>query len=59
MDALNLTPISLDYKPNVQQWCDHCLDMGIRATEDFAHAVYYCPQVQYILHEVQSILKLE
>ena len=47
------------YKPNVQTWCNHCLNMGIRASEDFAHAVYYCPLVQYILHEVQSILKLE
>jgi hypothetical protein len=33
--------------------------MGIRAPENFAHAVYYCPQVQYLLHEIQSNLKME
>ena len=47
------------HKQDVQKWCNHCLNMGIRTPEDFAHAVFYCPQVQYILHEIQSDLKLE
>ena len=47
------------FKRNVQKWCTHCLNMGRRAPEDFAHAIYYCPQVQYISHEIQSILKRE
>ena len=45
------------HKQNVQKWCNHCLNMGIRTPEDFAHAVFYCPQVQYILHKLQSDLK--
>jgi hypothetical protein len=39
------------HKQNVQKWCSHCLNMGIRTPEDFEHTVFYCPQV---LHELQS-----
>jgi hypothetical protein len=27
------------HKQNVQKWCNHCLNMGIRTPEDFAHSV--------------------
>ena len=47
------------YKPNVQKWCKHCLEMGIRTSEDFEHAVYTCPQVQYIMHRVKNTLDLD
>jgi hypothetical protein len=30
------------------------LPKGVRTPEEFAHAVYSCPQVQYILHELRS-----
>ena len=47
------------YKHNVQKWCKHCLEMGIRTSEDFEHAVYTCPQVQYIMHRVKTTLDLK
>ena len=41
------------YKHNVQKWCKHCLEMGIRTSENFEHAVYTCPQIQYIMHRIK------
>ena len=47
------------YKHNVQKWCNHCLEMGIRASDNFEHATYSCPQVQYIIHMVRATLDLD
>ena len=33
--------------------------MGIRTSEDFEHAVYTCPQLQYIMHRVKNTLDLD
>ena len=46
------------YQRTVQKWCSHCLGMGIRTIEDFEHATFSCPQVQYLLHRVQTVLNL-
>ena len=46
------------YKSTVSKWCKHCFEMGIRTTEDFEHAVFRCPQVQFILFEVKNCLEL-
>ena len=32
--------------------------MGIRTIEDFEHATYTCPQVQYMLHKVKDTLSI-
>ena len=47
------------YKHNVQKWCKHCLEMGIRTSENFEHAVYTCPQIQYIMHRIKNTLDLD
>ena len=46
------------YKQSVSKWCKHCLEKGIRTVEDFEHAVFRCPQVQFILFEVKNCLEL-
>ena len=33
--------------------------MGITTTEDFFHATFECPQVQYLLHTIKSVLGLK
>ena len=47
------------YKQNIQKWCNHCLEMGIRTSENFEHAVYRCPQVQYTMYRVKDTLNLD
>ena len=47
------------YKHDVQKWCKHCLEMGIRTSENFEHAVYTCPQIQYIMHRTKDTLNLD
>ena len=47
------------YKHNVQKWCKHCLEMGIRTSENFEHAVYTCPQIQNIMHRIKNTLDLD
>ena len=32
--------------------------MGITTTEDFFHATFECPQVQYLLHKIKEVLDL-
>ncbi len=32
--------------------------MGITTTEDFFHATFECPQVQYLLHKIMEVLDL-
>ena len=32
--------------------------MGITTTEDFLHATFECPQVQYLLHKIKEVLGL-
>ena len=33
--------------------------MGITTTEDFFHATFECPQVQYLFHTIKSVLGLK
>ncbi len=42
----------------VSRWCTHCKTMGITTTEDFLHATFECPQVQYLLHKIKEVLNL-
>ena len=42
----------------VSKWCAHCKSMGITTTEDFFHATFECPQVQYLLHIIKEVLGL-
>ena len=49
---------SLSKFTTVEKWCKHCLSMGIRTIEDFEHATYTCPQVQYMLHKVKDTLSI-
>ena len=42
----------------VSKWCAHCKTMGITTTEDFYHATFECPQVQYLLHRIKQVLGL-
>jgi hypothetical protein len=46
------------YKHSVSKWCKHCFEKGIRTMEDFEHAVFRCPQVQFILFKVKNCLEL-
>ena len=46
------------FVPGVNRWCRHCTSKGINTAEDFAHMVYYSPQVQILLHDIHAQLKL-
>jgi hypothetical protein len=46
------------YNKDVPKWCYHCLSKGIRTSEDFEHAVFRCPQVQFIIFEIKNTLEL-